>query len=243
MTSLRATVAPIYGIWICLTNRKLRKLCVKPWIIGVCCQIVTIPGAFYLYRFLLNLMSLPTETTLQIAWFGFVSIFLFLGSMCCSLFIAIALTMILAGIYQTKIAEIALIQFGAPIKANQEAPSLRLTLRYAWEELARLLWLVPFSLFMLLFAFVPILAPVLILLSSWLIAFQFADIVLDACKYTSKQRLSWATSKFLPMSLFGLSATVLIAIPILGFFVAPFVTAGMAYFVASNTHTSLKNDI
>lgn len=100
-------------------------------------------------------------------------------------------------------------------------------------ESLKLLWLIPLFIILFILGLVPLLTPFAVLLASWLLAFQFVDITLDIFRLKSSERLRFCIKYALPITLYGLSLTVLWAIPFVGWVLPPAACAGAAWLLSS----------
>lgn len=224
---IHAATALFKGLSICMRDATIRKLAVTPWLIGAFCYLASLVAAYYAHQPLLQkLVAEPTSWWEHIVYAGAWSIVSF-GLLICTLIISIALTLVLAGPFHSLIAEKVLLAQSKLIDPKSlESSIVSEATRTVLTETAKLLWMTPIFIFVLLIGLVPILTPIALLLGAWLLAFQFIDIPLDVLKRPARKRIGFCLSHFVTCVIFGLTLTMFWAIPFLGIFLSPAATVG-----------------
>lgn len=229
------------GLSICMRDTTIRKLAVTPWLIGACCYVASLTAAYYSHQPLLQkIVSDPTtwwDHVLYAGAWSLVTIGLLIGT----LIISIALTLIIAGPFHSLIAEKVILSQSTLIDPKSlENSIVSETTRTILTETAKLLWMTPIFVFLLIIGFIPLLTPIALILGAWLLAFQFIDIPLDVMKQPARKRIVFCISHFLSCVAFGLTLTLFWAIPFLGIFLSPAATVGASLIVirAQNSQNS-----
>jgi uncharacterized protein involved in cysteine biosynthesis len=234
MNIIKSVYAILQGLLICLTRPKVRKLAMWPWLVGMFCYSASIYLAYLYHGDILARMVDSPDGWLSyliygLAWVAVTSI-LAVGT----LFITMVLVLILTSAFQTAIASAVLRELNEEIPEEEQGFSalLRETKRTAFVEIAKLFWLIPLFILLFIVGFIPILTPVAFLLGSWLLAYQFVDIVLDIYKLKSGKRLSFAIKNAVPVTVFGASLSLCWAIPLVGILLPPAAVAGAAWLMS-----------
>lgn len=224
---IHSATALFKGLSLCMRDATIRKLAITPWLIGAFCYIASLVAAYYAHQPLLKrLVDDPNSWWEYIVYAGAWSV-VSLGLLICTLIISIALTLILAGPFHSLIAEKVILAQSTLIDAKSlESSLVSEATRTVLTETAKLLWMTPIFIFVLLIGFIPILTPIAILLGAWLLAFQFLDIPLDVLKQPARKRIGFCFSHFFTCVVFGLTLTIFWAIPFLGIFLSPAATVG-----------------
>lgn len=220
--------ALFHGLRYCFTDSHVRKLAIKPWLIGALGYIGTLYGAYRAHSPILNwIFGDPTGVWQNVLYAGtwlLVGLLLLAGSVV----VTIGLVMVLAGVFQTAIA-IAVLNSRNVIPPKDEASLFAETARTMLVETGKLLILVPLSIFALVIGFFPLFVPIALILTSWLLAYQFVDVVLDIYRIPVRERIGFARRNFGTFVCFGVTLTVCWAIPFVGLFLAPAAAAGAAW--------------
>ena len=156
----------------------------------------------------------------------------------------VIVVMTIAVVSQTSIAVAALQLFGHD--APQEQPSgaaglAKEAVRTISVEMLKLVWLVPLFIVLLIAGLIPFLAPLALLLGSWLLAYQFVDLILDIYKLTAWQRMRFALNHFLLLSCFGLVLMLIWALPLAGVLLVPAAHAGAVWLLNESGLLPPKN--
>jgi CysZ protein len=235
MPVVRAFSAIIHGLRFCFFEPAVRSLAVWPWLVGVFASIASLTAAYYAHDPLLrHFISAPdgwwTWILYILAWL-LTALLLLLASMILSM----SAVFVFAGIFQTAIATAVLSRLQVLPAANEEngvTALLRETRRTVRAELGKLLWILPLTLLLLVAGLIPPLTPFALLLGAWLLAYQFVDTVLDIFQLPAAERLRFAKRNASSLICFGLSLSVLWAVPFVGLLLAPAASAGAAWLVA-----------
>lgn len=212
---------------IILGSRDILRLALWPWIVGALCYLLTGLSAIYLYTPLLyNLMHTPQNWWQAIIYF-LLKIGLVILLFSTSLLLSITLVLILTSVFQTAIVEKTLSSLGRAYPGqNSGAKAIaKESLRTILVESIKLIWLLPLMLLCLIMGLIPLLTPFAIILAAWLLAFQFIDVVLDLYRLPIRKRFGFCRRHFFTVLGFGLSLTLLWAIPLLGILIPPVAAA------------------
>jgi uncharacterized protein involved in cysteine biosynthesis len=79
--------------------------------------------------------------------------------------------------------------------------------------------------------FIPILAPLALILGAWLLAYQFIDVVLDVFRISLSKRIKFALQNWLPVTLFGTTLIIVCSIPFVAILIPPVAVAGSAWLI------------
>lgn len=214
------------GFKLCLTNPKVRKLAIRPWIAGVFSYFASLGIAYYLHPIVLATLLAPpsswwTKIVYYVTWL-IVAVMLFLASS----LLSILFVLITTAIFQT---EIALAVLSDKYQVLGDGSIIGETKRTLFVESTKLLWLVPLFIIIFLLGLIPPLTPFSIAANCWLIAYQFVDVVLDLFKKGSFERLKFARKNWLFLIVIGASMSILWAIPFVGILIPPAAIAGTAW--------------
>jgi CysZ protein len=234
MKYFRALIAVIHGLKSCLLDSQLRSLAIKPWLIGMVCYLGSAVASYFLHGYLLDrIVGTPDGFWSYLSYLG---IWLAIAAMLLvfTLLVSIALIMIFAGVFQTAIARKVLTDHGITVPPEDSGikGTVKETTRTVITETLKLLWLGPLLIFAALIGIIPFLAPVAIVMASWLLAYQFIDIALDVLRWSALKRAGFSIKNSLLLVCFGLTLTLLWAIPFVGFLIPPAAVAGASWLLA-----------
>ncbi len=236
MTYFRSITAIIHGFILCFSNKELRKLAIRPWLIGVVCYFLSLVGAYYSHGPLLSLFVETAEgffgTIIYYGAWVFVALLLLIASMVISL----TAVMILGGPFQTALA-IAVFKLQNK-KIPEEEEGVKATVKEVSRTIAtestKLLWLLPLFVIVAIIGFIPFLMPFAVVVASWLLAFQFIDVPLDVLKLPTRQRIGFAARHLTTVICFGLTLSACWAVPFLGLFLPPVAVVGATWLIAES---------
>lgn len=214
------------GLRLCLTNPKVRKLAIKPWIAGLFSYFFSLFLAYYMHPIILSyLLSPPNSWWMNIVYYAcwiIVAILLFIASS----LLSIILVLITTAIFQT---EIALAVLSDKYQGLAQGSVISEAKRTIWVESTKLFWLIPLFITIFLLGLIPPLTPFAIAANCWLIAYQFVDVVLDLFKKGTLERLKFARKNWLFLMTIGGCLMLLWAIPFVGILIPPAAIAGTAW--------------
>ena len=233
MSIIEAVIAIFQGGRLCFFSPDIRRLALWPWTIGSFCSLICLIGALFLHQPLLQwLIPVPHGFWLSLlyglAWIG-TWLLLFV----CTVIISLAGVMVFAGVFQSSIATEVLKKAGFALPDGEQ--NLRATIKDTTRSLAcetiKLLWLIPLGAIILVIGFFPILVPLAIILSAWLLAYQFLDIVLEVLRVSLGKRMRFAVRHWLRMVAFGIGLLLICCIPFAALFLPPIAVAGAAWWL------------
>lgn len=228
---LQAAKAPYKGISLCLSDKKLRKLSSKPWLIGLFSWPLSVAFAFFSHPHLLDLIDTNSLSWWAPVW-NWCAGFLAAGLLfALSLFLSICLLFIFSGVFQTSIAREVFQQMRVKLPPEDQGMA-RDAGRTIWVETAKLFWIVPLTITAFLLGLLPFLTPFALIITSWLLGFQFMDIALDNLRFGALRRIRFCLKHFFKTSIFGAVLVICWAVPFLGILIAPGAAAGAAWLVA-----------
>jgi uncharacterized protein involved in cysteine biosynthesis len=213
MKLLDAAVAPFKGFQLCLADRELRALALRPWGLGAVLSLLSLVVGFIL---------LPDSGFWQIA----VSALLMLVV---TLVITVGGVLILGAYYHSRISFLILSRAAL---AKEELSLGKEVVRTAVTESLKLLWLVPLYIILLIIGLIPLLTIPAFLLGGLLVAYQFLDIPLDHLHYGAFSRFGYALKNILGAVVFGGVIILLGTIPFAALFIAPVAVAGASWLIA-----------
>lgn len=215
------------AFFIILDSKEILRLALWPWLIGLVSYVATALGAIYLYTpILYEIMHTPQSWWQSVLYFVVqiaLALFLFISSV----IISITFVLILTSVFQTAISEKILDKLGAEVPEQESGVKAlaKESLRTILVESFKLIWLVPIMVLLFIIGFIPLLTPFAIVAASWLLAFQFIDVVLDIYRISAFKRFSFCIKHFPIVVSFGFSLTALWAIPLVGILIPPVAVA------------------
>lgn len=219
----------LWGIRVCLSDPRIRRLALWPWGIGLLSAILCLSYSWSIHnevyhRLLPASASILSYLLVPLAWLG-ATVGLFLISFLLSL-LSVA---VFGGIFQTRIAETVLRERGHVIP-NPEGihANIKDNLVSMKAQIIRLCWLLPLLCVAFVIGFVPLLFPVGLLLGAWILAVQFVDTVLDVLRVPALERLRFCLKYAWLLCGFGLILSLGAAVPFLGLFLPPAACAATA---------------
>ena len=239
-----ALAALLQGFNLCLFDSKIRRLCLWPWVVGFVSYFSTITAAFYAHAPILNWVA-PVQTGFwQNIWHYCVWLLVALLLLVASTFVAIIVTLILTAVFEEGI--IAGVNAKLGVSGREEAAGFSGTVRSATSsivgELIKLIWVLPLGCLLLIAGFIPLLAPVALILGAWLLAYQFLDVTLYMRGLGVLERVRFSLRHFVQVTTFGLTLSLVWAIPLLGIFLTPIAVAAAAWFLAKEHPLLVKKN-
>lgn len=235
--SIRAFFAILKGLDLCLRKPSVRRLAVVPWILGAFCYIASVIGAYHAHPLLLEWAVGDPEGFWRhiLYWFAYLSFAVLL--LLVTLILTMTLVMLCTSVFQTAIVQRVLEELREPFPEEQAGMRglVKETGRTIVVEAAKLLWLLPLMLIVLIIGFIPLLTPFALLLGAWLLAYQFIDIVLDVYRVPARARFRFARQHSFLLVSFGLSLSICWAVPFLGILLPPAAVAGASWLLAQSS--------
>lgn len=231
MATIQSSYALVKGCQLCFSDRQIRRLSIWPWIIGIGAYLATAVAAVYLFSPLLGQLVLPPAGFWSGVWYYIVAIFLGAFLSVATVVVTLTLVIVLTGFFQSSIAALVLKQSG--ITVVSEGSIVSEAGRTIVVEGFKLLWLLPLIVVSFLLFFIPLLFPFAILLSAWLLAYQFVDVVLDTLRFSAGQRLRFGLRNWSSLFVFGLTLMFIGIVPLIGIIIPPIAVAGAAWLLAS----------
>ena len=216
---------------LCVSESKIRRLALVPWMIGFVSYFIFGVAAVYLHPRALELLG-PSGH-----WSGSGVVQALLGIVIGALlFVIVAvlslMTVIIVGaFFQSAIAAAVLELKGVALPSPIDG-TMQEIVRSIVVESGKLLWLIPLGIIAFVCGLIPILAPVAFIFGSWLIAFQFFDAVFEALQMGVWDRLRTSCRNGITLVLFGALLLLLCVIPFALALLAPVAVAGAALLVA-----------
>ncbi len=230
---VRPVFALAQGLKLSLFDSAVRRLAIWPWLVGFVSYFGSMYAAYRLHHAILTYFVAAPEGVWGTAKYGLVWLLVTAVLLLVSFFLSISLVMAFTSVFQSAIAQAALVSSGAAAKFP-ETTILGEAARTVAVELKKLLWLVPIGIVLFVAGFIPILTPFVLILGAWLLAYRFVDVVLDVFHVSSSRRFAFARRNFFPLTAFGLTLVAAWAVPFLGIFLAPAATAGAAWLLAED---------
>ena len=235
MNFLRPFTALLHGIRLCLFNPSVRKHAKWPVLVGTFTYPAALYGAYQSHATVLGwLVSSPEgvwKTVLYwLAWL-LTAALLFVGSF----IVTVCLVMVFTSVFQSAIAQ-AVIKEHNPDAHFPDNSLIGEAARTILVESTKLIWLLPLIVLVFFVGFIPLFAPVALILGAWLLAYQFVDVVLDLFHVSARKRFRFGRIYFRSLVMFGLALTLCWAIPFLGIFLAPAATAGAAWLLSEEPY-------
>ncbi len=231
-------VSAIYhGGKICFLSSSTRKLCYRPWIIGIFTYLISSAIAIYLHGRIVDYFVNEQSTILGYLLYVLTWLVAAVSLVVASLVITLTLVLAITSVYQSSIATDVLRLRGIQLPAEPEGitGAISETKRTIVTELKKLGRLSPLVFLLVIVGFIPILAPVALLISSWVLGFQFVDVVLDLYKIPAKERFRFGRTNKLLLVSFGASLSLIACIPFVGILLPPIATASAAWMLAENS--------
>lgn len=214
---------------LCLTNSELRKLCIKPWLIGLACYVVSFIVACYSYSTFYELLASSSDAWYYYLWNLIMwPVAAVLLLVVCAL-LAMISTLLLSAVYQGPIARFTLKH--KTIELPNENPLGNELARIGKAEIIKLLWIVPLSITIFATGFIPLLAPISLTFGAWILAYQFVDIPLDELHLTASERLKYGKQNFFKLAILG--GTLAFVWPFIGLILQPIATTAGSLLVAT----------
>lgn len=232
----KAPFALLHGFKLCLLNSAVRKLALWPWLISALVYLLVATAAWFSHEPLVNWIVPNPDGIIKwglyyLAWAG-TALFLVISTLITSLILAIVLT----GVFQESIAHEVLKQNG--VNLPEEPQNLR---GFAFEmarsiktESAKLLWLIPLGVMVLIMGFAPFLAPFAFIVAAWILGFESSDVVWEVLKKPARQRFSFARANWISVTLYGLSLSVIGFVPFMGILIPPIAVAGASWMLSES---------
>ncbi len=233
-----ALSALLQGFRLCFFCSKIRRLCLWPWVVGFLSYFSTVAAAFYAHAPILSWVITsvaPTQARIwQIIWYYVAWVLVALLLLIASTFVAIIVTLILTAVFEEGI--IASVNSELGVSGREEPTGFSGTVSSATSsilgELIKLIWVFPLGCLLLIAGFIPLLAPVALILGSWLLAYQFLDVTLYMRGLGVLERLRFSLKHFVQVTTFGFTLSLVWVIPLLGIFLTPIAVAAAAWFLA-----------
>ncbi len=227
-----AIVAPLVGILLCFKNKDIRRLALWPWFVGTLSYITTVTTAYYSFPIIYEYFDIDRSGHfISLANWGIWALTAF-SLLLTTLVVSLVLVLVLSGFFQTSIA-IKVLELNG-VEVPPESGLASEATRTVFNELLKLLWILPLGLLIFIFGLIPILTPVALTLGAWILSYQFVDIVLDSLKISARKRLSFSIKHFLKLTIFGFILAICWAIPFLGVILMPCATAAAAWLLTKN---------
>ena len=158
MTYLQALTAIVHGFKICFGQKEIRKLAIRPWLIGIVCYIASLLAAYYLHTPVLNwIVDEPNGFLSTLVFYG-AWLLVTTGLLIVSMIVSITFVMILSGPFQTAIAQkvFLLYEKNIPIEETGIGATAKEIGRTVLHESAKLLWLLPLLILAVIVGFIPL---------------------------------------------------------------------------------------
>jgi len=235
MRFFQALTAIVHGFQLCFFEREIRKLAMWPWLIGAVSYVIALVAAYYLHSpivswFVDNPEGYWQHTLYYLAWGG-VSLFLLIAA----LILSLVAVMVLAGVFQTSIAIKVLQKSNVQIPKEQTGVSgtIKEVGRTVTVESAKLLWIIPLTVLVVIIGIIPFIAPIALVIGAWLLAYQFLDVVLDVFRISARRRLRFAMQNWATVTLYGLSIALICSVPFVALLIPPVAVAGCAWLLGT----------
>ncbi len=228
---MTAAVAILRGLSLCLRDGEVRSLATRPILWGVLVYALAIVGAYFSHGWFVGLIASGDPSgILGTIWYWTAWV---LASVLLAVvmgIVAVVAVIAVSGPYQSAIARQVLIRRGivVPEEAGGVTGVVREVGRTVGVEAGKLVRLLPVIVALPLLGFVPFLTPVVLVAGSWMLAFQFVDVVLDLFKVPVRERFAIARRRWLTVTLFGAGTATLFMVPFAGIVLAPAAAAGAA---------------
>ncbi len=234
--SVRAFFAIYKGLQICFSKPKVRRLAMIPWLLGAVCYFASIYGAYYAHPILLDWAVGSPDGIWKTILFWLAFVFFGLVLLVATLLVTMTLVIVFTSVFQTGIVQQVLLDLGRPLPEEEAGVKgiVKETGRTVVVEMAKLIWLLPLMIIVLIVGFIPLLTPFALILGAWLLAYQFVDIVLDVYRVTSRERFRFAKKHAVSLIAFGLSLSACWAIPFFGILLPPAAVAGAAWLLSES---------
>lgn len=227
---LAPVVAVLVGFRLCLTDRTVRSLACKPWLIGSICWIILATLSVYTHSSVLSFLVSPGQSWWSEIYWGFMWLFVGLLLFVVSTLLSVVCVSLAGGVYQSQIALHIIKNSG--IELPLDLSIIQEASRSVAVESLKLSILLPLMIACFLMAMFPLLTPIALLISSWLMGFQFIDISLDLTRAPVISRLKMALSRWMTVACFG--ATLLILSPFIGIILPPIAAAAAAWLAVNS---------
>ena len=234
MPKLVTAISSLSGAFrLCLFDSRYRRLALRPWLIGFVVYCGAAVGAVYAHAPILQRTA--ADPTTAVSWIIYVAawIGIAVGLLVSTMIISVAIILVFSSLFQTDLAKLALTDLEVPYPADESSlhGTVKEAARTVIVETTKLLWLIPLGIIVFITGLFPILLPLTLFFVSWLLAYQFVDIVVDVIKVPPFRRLRYSIGNSLTLLWFGLVLAGLWAVPFLGFLLPPIaVVAAANYF-------------
>jgi uncharacterized protein involved in cysteine biosynthesis len=228
-----AITACLNGFRLCFKDSEVRRLAIKPWLIGFVTYITIIGAAFYFIHepAVLRIVN-PPHGWWSSALYYVVSFTIGIVLFALSSMINLFLVMILSGRYQTQIATNLLLRLDYEIPEDEGLTAIAAEVgRTIWTETTKYAWLIPAFVIVGVIGFFPILTIPALVMASWLMAYEGFDVVLDVTKAGTWSRFKFAMSNGISATVFGLPFVAMAMIPFAGMLLPPILAAGATDFL------------
>ena len=102
---LKAPVALFQGMRLCLRNREIRKLSLRPWLIGIICYAISAIAALYTHSYLVSSLAGPDRGAVGFLRYTGIWMLVSVGLLVISIIVNFTIVVILAGVFETDIAK------------------------------------------------------------------------------------------------------------------------------------------
>ena len=222
----KALLALPRGFNICLTNPKVRRLAIRPWLVGIFAYLLFLASAYYSHPIILDLILGEPSSYFKKFLYYLLWVVVALLLLVVSSILSMVFVLITTAIFQTEIALAVLREKYNDLGTGELISETKRTI---WVECTKLLWIVPFIIFFFIIGLIPPLTPFALAANFWLIAYQFVDVVLDLFKLGTRKRFSFAKENWLFLITIGGCISLLWAIPFVGILIPPIAIAGTAW--------------
>ncbi len=235
MNFLDPIIAPFKGIELVFTDGNLRRLAIRPWLIGFVAYIFSVVAAVKAHPYLMGQIapsgSSVGETIIGFfAWIG-ISLVLLMGTV----ILTVVIVLICGAVYHTNIARYVLNQSGVTLPAESALAEIG---RTAFTESFKLLWLLPLLLLTFILGLIPFLTPFAFILGSLLLSYQFFDYPLEVIRLGPFSRLGFLLSHVFAATLFGATLILIGTIPFVAFLLPPAAVAGASWYLGRSMDKS-----
>ena len=216
-------LALLHGFRFCVGNRAVRKLALIPWGLGAFAYLLFGFLAVSVHDdlvgfFISDVNGFWQSVLYYLAWVLAAVILLVL-----TIALSFGAIMLIAGSFQSAIARKVFQELG------QDVGETGISVRGALAEVFKLGLVVVLMVFAFVLGFIPFLTPLALLMSAWLVGFEFFDVVLEALRLGPGARLSFAFRRSISVSIFGGTVLFLWAIPFVGMLLPPVAVSGAAW--------------
>lgn len=233
---LQAPFALIHGFRLCFGNKELRKLSLRPWLIGLASYLLGVGITFRHHKELTDSIINAVPSLTDRVPYSLMSTILTVGVLLGMAAISFVIVFIFANLFSPAITRLVCAQYGLlpTVSVPGIGEVLKQLVRTLTAVLLQMIWVSPWFILAIIFGFIPPLWPVGFLIMAWIVGYQYLDISLEAMGAPVGKRLRFSLRRGLLITVFGFFVLASWVIPFCGIIIHPLAVAGGAWLLCES---------